>query len=204
MPCINFRRLPKLGKCHAELFRPCPTWANAMQNFFALAQVGQTSCRTFLLLPKLGKYPADFFGACPSWARLCINISTFSQVGQGFALTFLHLPNLGKHYKKGILSIREAGNAPEKWSDLYMDLFGGLSFWVSRFLFFENYLAKRRLSLGGVLFPLPLFVHLFRDVCGAYAFAPYSLTDDFFVPVSLFLSFLPENLLETTSPAGRL
>jgi len=85
-----------------------------MQNFFALAQVGQMTCRTFLLLPNLGKRHAELFGACPSWAKLCINISTFAQVGQGFALTFLHLPNLGKHCKKGILSIREAGNASEK------------------------------------------------------------------------------------------
>ena len=43
-----------------------------------------------------------------------------------------------------------------------------------------------------------------RDPCGAYAIRSYCLTDDFFIPVSLFLSFLPENLLETTSPAGRL
>ena len=163
-----------------------------MQNFFALAQVGQMPCINFRPLPKLGKCPANFFGACPSWARLCINIYTFAQVGQGFALTFLHLPNLGKHYKKGILSIREARNAPEKWWDLYMDSFGGLSFGVSRFLFFENCLSKWHISLGGIFSPLPFSVHLFRDVWEAYAIRPYSLMDNFFVLVSSFLPLMEE------------
>jgi len=82
----------------------------------------------------------------------------------------------------------------------------------------KSSIASRAAGVGGGVSPPPppqapgggkkfslvsLFLSL-RDPYGAYAIWRHYLMDDFFVPASLFLSFLPENLLDTTSPAGRM